>query len=200
MAGEDYDSPFIITSLTGSLLWALNYAHYLLRQGYSDVELYLINTLKIPEGQVYAARFLSAFLKIKPLGVPWHDNPYHESFVFCGVPVDAVLGVVRLDSVEEALMKKSIDILLPGYGQLDRQERLYRSLDRFQRPWNIPGQGARVTDQDIYIATWIARQFMRNFDQDVHVLISMMFLSLRKRAWDEEACDTLATEFEGVWP
>ena len=72
MLKEEYYAPGRIVSFTGSLLWALNYARYQLRkQKATCVELYLVDTLKLPrEMWIFPATILARILDIKPKGIP----------------------------------------------------------------------------------------------------------------------------------
>jgi hypothetical protein len=201
-----YEAPCVIISLTGSLLWGLNYAHYLLSRGKTDIRIILVDTWRIPEGRIYPAPFLARYLEVKPVGEPWHDDPYHEYFAFGGIPANAVLGSVSLASVTG----KEISILLPGFNYLDKGERFHWSLERFQTGgWPqavfavlemIPANGAAVTDDDIDAARLTAAKFLNDFDTDIHFQISMMFLSLRKRDWNKDAWVKIEGVFGGMWP
>jgi len=111
MTGKHYDAPGVITSLIGSLVWGLNYAHWLLSQGCGDIQIFLIDSWKLPEDRIYPARFLATYLEVIPLNIPWYDDPYHEYFVFGDVLSHAILGSVNLQSVTG----EEINILLPGF-------------------------------------------------------------------------------------
>ncbi|KAH6883818.1 hypothetical protein B0T10DRAFT_493879 [Thelonectria olida] len=199
MIGEYYDAPCEITSLTGSLLWGLNYAHWLLSRGYGDIQIFLVDTWKMPKGRIYPAKFLATYLGVAPRNIHWHDDPYHEYFMFGGVPSNAILGSVNLESVRG----REINTLLPGFHQLDRDERLHESLDRFRKSWTnifgFPADAASVTNDDIWAAGWTAGRILQNPDKNIHFQIAMMFLSLRKRDWNKEVWVEIQNVFEGVW-
>ncbi|KAK4148748.1 hypothetical protein C8A00DRAFT_19475, partial [Chaetomidium leptoderma] len=196
MIGEKYyNSPCAILSLTGSLLWALNYAHWLLSQGRLDIQIFLVDAWEIPKESISPAGFLAAHLEVAPLDIPWHDDPYHEYFVFGHVPSHAILGSVGIESAAG----KEINTLLPGFGQLHPRERLHESLGRLQRWTNVWGKlaaVASVTDDEIWAAGLTARKFLRNPHPDVHFEITMMFLALRKRDWSTEVWWRLLSVFK----
>ncbi|KAF7551834.1 hypothetical protein G7046_g7601 [Stylonectria norvegica] len=180
MLGKPYNAPWMITSLTGSLLWALNYAHWLLNRGFGGVEIILVDAWKIPEDGIYPARFLATYLEVPALKVPWHDDPYHEYLAFGDVPSHASWG----------------------FNQLYRNEDLHESLDRFLRWTDVFGRStdaASVTNHDIWAAGVTARKFLRQPDTDAHFQIAMMFLSLRKRDWKREAWIEVQNVFKGKW-
>lgn len=196
MLQKDYDSPCMITSFTGSLLWALNYAHWLLSRGRGGVVIILVDAWLMPKGRVYPASFIARYLEVQPLGIRWHDDPYHEHLAFGDVPSHAILGTVGFDSVQV----EDINMLLPGFNQLYRRETLHGSLSRFLRwvdAFGRPSNTANVTDDDIWVAGLVARQFLRQPDTDIHFQIAMMFLSLRKRDWNRGAWIELMNVFKG---
>ncbi|KAI0147561.1 hypothetical protein GGR57DRAFT_247165 [Xylariaceae sp. FL1272] len=135
---EEYASNIRITSLTGSLLWALNYAHFLERQGFfKDIKLSLIDTTKISKGNIFPAACCIRRFDIEPQDIPWHDDPYHEYLVFYSLPDDAVISSIKLeDDGGEWNFRSSLNLLLPGYHRFSPlEERLHRSFERFQSPW-----------------------------------------------------------------
>lgn len=73
MAHHDYDVPFIVISLSGSLVWALNYVHWLLSPGCGD--LFLVDSWTMPEDRILAAQFSSVYVGVAPLGIPSHIRP-----------------------------------------------------------------------------------------------------------------------------
>lgn len=70
MKFHNYHAPFVITSLTGSLLWALNYAHWLLNRGEQEVRIVLVDAWSARTDHIYPARYVAACLEIPPLGPP----------------------------------------------------------------------------------------------------------------------------------
>jgi len=198
MAGRYYYAPFVISSLTGSLLWALTYADWLRRQRYKAIQIFLVDTWKIPEDKFYPARFLAAYLEVPVLNIPWHDDPYHEYFAFGGVPSDTIVGHVDLPWAA-----KWMHTLLPALRQLRLNEGLLRSHYWLRMGWTDilgrPVKGARVTYDDIADACVIADKFLCYPDnKDFRFPIAMMFLSLRKRNWDEEAWVKIRSAFKGA--
>jgi hypothetical protein len=177
-----YHAPFVITSLTGSLLWALNYAHWLLSQGEAEVNIVLLDAWSALTDHIYPARSLAAWLEIAPLGVTWHDDPYHEYFVFGDFPRHAILGSVALESAAD----RDLNTLVPGFSTLDPDEHLHETLRRFQT-WrglfDTPVEPVRITNDDIWAALVVASKFIRTPDPDIQFQLTLMFLALRKRAW-----------------
>lgn len=193
-------SSFAITSLTGSLLWALNYAYWLLRKGYGDINVLLIDTGKIPEGTIYPASFLVKYLEIQPLGISWHDNPYHEYLAFGNLPADAVLGSVGLRSTNGP----EINTLLPSFSQIGKWESLHDSLWILQAGWkdvfDREVKGVPITDEEVQAAQCTAFKFVGCDNKDLHFQVAIMFLSLRKRVWNREAYTKIQRKFEGKSP
>jgi len=200
MAGHYYDASFPITSLTGSLLWALNYAYWLRRQRYEGIQIFLVDIWKIPVDRFYPAQFLAEYLDVPPLNMPWHDDPYHEYFVFGGVPSSAILGSSDL----LPWVAIGMHTLLPALDDIHRNEGLLQSLHRLQMGW-IDGSGwllegdRHISRKAIAYAYEITDSFLRYSDKEFRFPIAMMFLSLRRRDWDEEAWVNIQSEFKGVW-
>ncbi|KAF5131524.1 hypothetical protein E5D57_007879 [Metarhizium anisopliae] len=114
MADYHYDASFIITSLTGSLLWALKRAHGLLSHGYREVQLILVNSWAIPEDRICPAAFLVEPAEVAHLAKRVRDAMDHEYFVFGDIPSDAILG--SLDISIQFVQGTEINTLLPGFG------------------------------------------------------------------------------------
>ncbi|KAK4139150.1 uncharacterized protein C8A04DRAFT_33377 [Dichotomopilus funicola] len=70
-----YHAPFVITSLTGSLLWALNSAHRMLSRGEAEVNIVPLEAWSALTDHIYPAKSLAAWLEIEPPGITWHDDP-----------------------------------------------------------------------------------------------------------------------------
>jgi hypothetical protein len=200
LIGQPYEAPCSLVSFTGSLLWALNYAHWLLRQGDGDIRLFLIDTWRIPVGRIYPAGSIAAYLEIVPRGIPWHDDPYHEYLGLGFPPHEALLGFINISSV----MGEDINTLLPLFNRFDPKEHLLSSLRQFQASWNphqifIPVKG--ITNKDVSAAVVLARKILQQFPQSegTHFQITMMFLALQKRDWyNREAYDAIHREFPGT--
>jgi hypothetical protein len=177
-----YHAPFVITSLTSSLLWALNYAHWLLSLGEAEVNIVLLDAWSALTDHIYPAKSLAAWLKVAPLGVAWHDDPYHEYFVFGDYPRHAILGSITLESAVD----RDLNTLLPGFSTLDPAERLYESLRRFQT-WtgffDTPVEPVRITNDDLWAALVVSSKFIRTPNPDIQFQLTMMFLALCKRDW-----------------
>ncbi|KAI9854715.1 MAG: hypothetical protein M1813_000898 [Trichoglossum hirsutum] len=88
-------TPFV--SLTNSLLWALNWMRSMNNKGATDIELYLIDTRKIPYDCISPAWVLKEYYKVPNCGKVWHDDPAHELLVYYHIPEEAVIGKARLD-------------------------------------------------------------------------------------------------------
>lgn len=131
LMGQNYYPPCQITSLTTSLLWALNYAHYLLSRGFQDVQIILINGFKLSTSHGYPATTLVKFLDVQKNRRHWHDDPYHEYLVFGGIPERAIVSTVNFDNE----LVSMINNLLPGFDQFDASEFLYSSLCRLSLSW-----------------------------------------------------------------
>jgi len=120
--------PCRIVSLTGSLLWALGYARFqLIKKKATSVELCLVDTLKFPpQTLIFPATTLARILDIKPKGVPWHDDPYHEYLLFGCLPGDdnAVVGRIPFERIPP-----EFNALIPGLYYTDPHEGLNASLD-----------------------------------------------------------------------
>jgi hypothetical protein len=58
-------------------------------------------------------------------------------------------------------------------------------------------EGARISANDISIACRAAGELIPTEDKDLHFQIAMMFLSLRKRKWDQEGPQNLRDAFAG---
>lgn len=199
-----YDAPFVITSLTGSLLWALNYAHFLLSRGEQEIRIVLVDAWSARTDHIYPARYVTACLEIPPLGVRWHDDPYHEYFVFGDFPSDAILGSFELDSAAD----EDLNILVPGFNIVDRYEGLLDSLSRFQREWKNSGaifdtlaDPVGITDDDLWAARAVASRFTDPDDPDIQFQLTMMFLALRNRDWKRpDVWSAVRDMFQGWCP
>ncbi len=179
-----YHAPFVITSLTGSLLWALNYAHWLSRRGEAEVNIVLLDAWSVLTDHIYPAKSLAARLKIAPVNRTWHDNPYHEYFVFGDFPRHAILGSVALDPAAD----RDLNTLVPGFGILDPAEGLHDSLRRFQTWTGLFGMELSpvgITDDDLWAALAVASKFIRTPDLNIQFQLAMMFLALRQRDWHQ---------------
>jgi hypothetical protein len=206
MAEIKYEAPYYtITSVTGSLLWALNYAHWLVRKGKKDVQIFLIDCRRISEGRIYAAPFLAAFLQVAPRKIPWHDDPYHEYFVFGGIPSDAILGSVYVN--HQSLAGWEINTLLPGFSQFNEQDGLHASLEQFimihqNTIFRNVVRLADVTDKDILAACMLAEKFLddrvNHDNRCILFQITVMFLSLRKRNWKANVWGRILRVFQGM--
>ncbi|OAQ58234.1 hypothetical protein VFPPC_11794 [Pochonia chlamydosporia 170] len=96
------DGPCAVTFLTGSLLWALHYAHWLLSHEYKDVRLMLVDSRNIPVEKIYPALSLAAFLDVKPLDGVWQNHSYQEYFVLgdaAGIAISKIVGINPLRSI-----------------------------------------------------------------------------------------------------
>lgn len=113
MQNKYYKTPCAIVLLTGSLLCALNYAHWLVRNHNETARLHLIDSWLIPEKSVFAARFLARYVALDSLSIPWHENPYHKYFAFNGMPHYEMLGLVEIWPV----IRNELDCLLPTFSQ-----------------------------------------------------------------------------------
>ncbi|KAH7109529.1 hypothetical protein EDB81DRAFT_426580 [Dactylonectria macrodidyma] len=198
MLGEKYHAPCRIVSFTGSLLWALTYARFqLIKKRATCVELYLVDTLKLPRDVwIFPAAILARILDIKPKGVPWHDDPYHHYLLFGCLPRDdnAVVGRILFKGIPS-----EFNALVPGFDYPDSHERLNASLDRMILMGFSWSAGTQITANDISIARRAADELILPIkDKDVHFQIAMMFLSLRKRKWDQSGFQKLRDAFEGV--
>lgn len=187
-----YEAPFAITSLTGSLLWALNYAHWLLRGYFIDVKIHLIDTRGIREDRICPATILVRTLNVKRRDKPWHDDPYHEYFVFGGVSQQHILGSIDVDGFDGP----TINTLIPGFGTIIRHERLHRSLCRFRLLLECPHE-AQVSNRDMAAALKVAAQL--HLQGDKLLTVTVMFLALRRRKWDQAAFQMVLDRFHGMY-
>lgn len=197
---DEYHAPCPLISFTGSLLWALNYAHWLLRQGDGDIRLFRIDAWRIPVGRIYPASSLAAYLEIAPRGILWHDDPYHEYLGLGFPPHEALLGCINISLVTG----EEVNTLLPLFNLVDPNEGLLSSLRQFQVSWNphqifIPVKG--ITNKDVSAAVVLARKILQQYPQseDTHFQITMVFLALQKRDWyNREAYDAIHRELPGT--
>ena len=192
----------ILTSMSGSLLWALNYANWSFRKGYTNIEIILIDTWKIPQGLIYPAKSLVEHLEIPARHIPWHDDPYHEHILFGGLDPIAIVGSVCLETVTG----EEISTLLPGFDKLEAKERLLQSLKQFQARWQFSGifgstlQDVNITDSDIWAASVTAHKFVKEPDLALRTLVTVMFLSFQKRHWNKEVWKRIQSVFQGSLP
>lgn len=181
-------------------------AHWFVRKGKKDVQIFLVDCRRLPDSRMYAAPFLATFLEVGPRKIRWHDDPYHEYFVLGGIPVDAIVGSVDVN--HQSLVGWGINTLLPGFSQLNQQEGLHASLVQFimihQNDQNtIFRNGVRladVTDEDILAAGRLADIFLKRADNPanrrIFFQVTMMFLSLRKRIWNANVWDRMMRVFK----
>lgn len=144
---------------------------------------------------IFPATTLARILDIKPKGVPWHDDPYHEYLLFGCLPGDdnAVVGRIPFERIPP-----EFNALLPGLYYTDPHEGLNASLDWMTRSGFLGGRATGVQIYDIYIARRAADELILPIDdKDMHFQIVMMFLSLRKRRWDQGDVQTLRDAFVG---
>lgn len=201
MLEKQYLAPCRIVSFTVSLLWALSYARFQLKEGATSVELYLVDTLELPRDvRIVSAANIAKFLHIKPQGVHWHDDPYHEYLLFGCLPRDdnAIVGRINFQGIHPGF-----NALVPGF-DCRLREGLHASLDRFRMTWEglfaCLATGAEISANDISIARQVVDELIPPIeDKDVHFRITMMFLSLRKRKWDQGGFQKLRDAFAGKW-
>lgn len=197
MLGEAYHAPCRIVSFTGSLLWALSYARFqLIKKRATCVELYLVDTMKLSRVVwIFPATALARILDIKPRGVPWHDDPYHHYLLFGCLPRDnsAVVGRIVFNGI-----RSEFNALVPRFDYTDPHEGLNASLSRMISMGF--SENAQISVTDISIARQAADELISPIeDKDVHFQITMMFLSLRKRKWDQGSFQKLRDAFVGKW-
>jgi hypothetical protein len=183
-----------LLSLTGSLLWALNFAHYKHRRGNRGFHIWLIDTWKIPQQQIQPAWVLTEYLKVQSNGKPWHDNPYHEYLVEYKIPRKAILGDMQLD-----FRDNRIRTLIPALINVPDDEGLHRSLEWCRFPFHVAAAAERslhttqalidISQQDFQAAWSLAGDFGLNRQDQLAVMT--MFLSLRPRKWDRSAWTSL---------
>lgn len=185
----------VLTSLSGSLVWTLNYAHFRRRNEKRDIRLWLFDTSKIPRGTIAKATSLAKTLKIEKNYKPWHDNPYHENLVIGKVPEDAVLGHIELD--DGRLMKDQrcqIKRLLPVLKKSFRQSSILRSLNACIEAL-LHAKPQSITPEDIDAAYELASGFTVGSAENSFT-ITMMFLCLRRRLWTPESAERLLEFFK----
>ncbi len=201
MLGATYHSPCRIVSFTGSLLSALSYPRFqLTKKRATGVEVYLVNTRKLPRDVwIFPATILAKIMDIKPKGVPWHDDPFHHYLLFGCLPPDddAFVGRIHFKGIHS-----EFNVLLPGFDYPDPHERFNASYDRmiWSGFYGSPAPGVQISVNDIFIARSAANDLILPIeDKDVHFRITMMFLTLRKRQWNQGSFQQLRDALAGKW-
>ncbi|KAF1951576.1 hypothetical protein CC80DRAFT_553228 [Byssothecium circinans] len=190
-------SPFI--SLTGSLLWALNYAHWSHRRNFSfDIKLWLIDTWKIPEQLVWPAWALLQYLRIQPNRIEWHDDPYHEYLVGADISSEAILGHLDLEFEESQFQDHRLQSLLPALDGIAKTDGLLSALEIFRGyPSIIPRFEVELQDHDLRAAVSLAKDFGLSSKLD-WFSISNMLLSLKPRKWNARTARAMINFFNGT--
>ena len=177
-------SPWIST--TSSLLWALVYARWKLRNGDKDTSISLVASDRIEKTTIFPSMYLVKYYNLDKVGKIRHDKPEGEYLVKWRITGDAVRSSVRYQDVA-----KEFDDLVPelASGVEDRPSQATSELRRVCFPkidLEKASGGTPRTDmaiwpftiQDYVSAGHIARSFN---NEEARVLLTMMCLSFRRR-------------------
>ena len=178
-----------LTSVTGSLLWALARAHWLFGRGSHNIKIHLIDTRGMPADRIYPAVFLVQILDLPCRGVSYHDDPYHEYIAFGGISKHHVVGSVSVHGLDN----KAINLLVPGFRDEDPGVRFFKTLERFRRPFtrsplallNEDSEEKSIEDVDIQAALCFANFF--GLRDETKLAVTTMALALQKRDWNKSA-------------
>ena len=176
-------------SVTSSLLWALVYARWRIRNDDKDVAITLVASDQIDKTTIFPAMYLVKYYGLEDSGKIWHDKPEGEYLIKRKIPVDAVRGTVRFQDISTALERLMPELLecaddRPSQATMELRRvcfpaRQSHSLDNDARR---AGTGVWQFSVEEYLS---ARRIARSFkDVEAQGLLIMMCLSFRRRDLD----------------
>ncbi|KAH0541757.1 hypothetical protein FGG08_003779 [Glutinoglossum americanum] len=142
-------TPFV--SLTNSPPRALDWMRSINNKGATDIELYLIDTRKIPYDHISPAWVLKEYCKVPNCGKVWHDDPAHELLVYYHIPEEAVTGKAKLDDVRSRLRS-----CFPASFE-DQTKEVIAPLKRFRA--SLHGKGSFISSVEVKVALALVCMF-----------------------------------------